>query len=84
MTGDGWKPLIEPLIAAANAEGSKIVQIKEKFGGLRFYVDSPSQWLQQMIDEAENKSFHVCEKCGKDGKLQTDRSWLKTLCEECK
>ena len=83
MTGDGWKPLIDPLIEQANREGAKIAQIKEKFGGLRFYVSNASAKLNSMIDMAERQSFHICERCGKEGKLRTDRSWLKTLCEEC-
>ena len=84
MTGPGWKTLIDPLIEHCQDEGVKIHQIKEKFGGLRFYIDhNASIALQNMIDIAEELSFHTCEQCGKEGKLRTDRSWLKTLCEEC-
>lgn len=84
MTGPGWNKLIDPLIAACEAEGVHIAQIKEKFGGLRFYTGAhQSLQLSQMIDEAEKKSFHVCERCGSEGKLRTNRSWIKTLCEKC-
>lgn len=85
MTDRGWDKLIEPLIIQCGVEGVKIHQIKEKFGGLRFYIGPNfSKRLYDMIDEAEKQSYHVCERCGKPGELRKDRSWLKTLCEECK
>jgi hypothetical protein len=84
MTGDGWKPLINLVVLAAKDEGVKIAQIKEKFGELRIYVGSnASQRLLNLINEAENLSSTICEYCGKPGHLRTNRSWLKTLCEEC-
>ena len=85
MTDKGWDKLIDPLIKQCEVEDTEIHQIKEKFGGLRFYVSSTaSLLLKKMIDIAEQQSYHVCERCGKEGKLRTDRSWIKTLCEECK
>ena len=37
-------------------------QIKEKFGGLRVYVNFHIKELDELIDKAEQKSFSVCEK----------------------
>lgn len=82
MCGKGWDKLIFPLKDAAEATGAKVLQVKEKFGGLRFYVADAPRWLEDMIDQMERLSYHVCERCGKEGKLRQG-DWLKTLCEEC-
>lgn len=79
--GKGWWNLVKPLIEQANLEGATILQVKEKFGGLRFYAEG-SSLLNQMIDNAENESLKTCEECGKPGKLSSRRGWLKTLCEK--
>lgn len=57
-------------------------QVKEKFGGLRFYVHGASEEQYDMIDIVERMSYRVCEKCGtmKDVKLRND-GWYKTLCD---
>ena len=81
-TGKGWDKLIEPLVTKANEEGVKIYQIKEKFGGLRFYTDSCSPEFHRMIADAENESFKTCESCGAPGKRRAG-SWIKTLCDNC-
>lgn len=57
------------------------VQIKEKFGGLRFYVDRASDEHYNYIHFAESMSYHTCELCGKLGKLYTD-GWHTVLCDE--
>jgi hypothetical protein len=79
--GPGWKRLVDPLIEQANKEGVKILQVKEKFAGLRFYCEDGSKKLYKMIIDAEAESFLVCEDCGAPGRLVTIGSWLKTLCK---
>lgn len=79
--GDGWKHLIQPLIEQCKKEGATIVQIKEKFGGLRFYVSNASLGLCQKINDAEHRSYNICEVCGEPGKKYSPRGWIKTLCE---
>jgi hypothetical protein len=79
---EGWASLYQPLIDRCQAEGVAVYQIKEKFGGLRFYVGEASFDLLDAIDEAEEKSFTICEKCGEPGKLTSVRGWMKTLCEK--
>lgn len=58
-----------------------ILQIKEKWGGLRFYVDADMETLH-FIDEMEEKSLTVCERCGEFGKLRRG-GWVLTLCDKC-
>jgi hypothetical protein len=79
----GWHHLVHPLLEQCKAEGVEVLQVKEKFGTLRFYTaGNLSGSLRRMIDEAENQSSKVCEVCGKEGQLRSDLSWLKTLCQE--
>ena len=87
--GDGWEPLIRELsekIEAHNKQNPKnpveAVQVKEKFGGLRFYVHGAPEEIWDLIQEAEEKSFRICEFCGKPGKPRST-GWIKTLCDEC-
>ena len=35
-----------------------------------------------MIEEAEDRSFSVCELCGGKGEIHSINGWVKTLCEK--
>ena len=82
--GSGWYPLIKELIEDLIALGwdKKICQVKEKFGGLRFYINSGSDEMHERISKAENDSYEICEQTGKPGVLRTDIGWYTTLCDE--
>jgi len=56
------------------------VQVKEKFGGLRFYVQAATDKHYQFISFAEVMSYRTCEDCGAPGKTYTD-GWHTTLCD---
>jgi hypothetical protein len=56
------------------------VQVKEKFGGLRFYVQAATKEHYNYISFAESMSYRTCESCGADGKTYTD-GWHRTLCD---
>jgi len=56
------------------------VQVKEKFGGLRFYVQAATDKHYSYISFAESMSYRTCESCGADGKTYTD-GWHTTLCD---
>ena len=79
--GKGWHDLVRPLLELAEAENVQVFQVKEKFGGLRFYCDGCSDELYERIDAAEEQSFEVCEDCGKPG-LTRGGSWMLTLCDD--
>jgi len=87
--GDGWKDIIYNLSENITEYCKKndynipeIVQVKEKFGGLRFYLESyPDEKIRNMIRKAESESFQTCEECGKEGEKRSG-SWIKTLCDE--
>jgi hypothetical protein len=80
----GWYPLIKNLIDELITLGwdKKVTQVKEKFGGLRFYINGGSDEIYNKITEAEKLSHETCELCGKKGELRTKIRWFTTLCDE--
>jgi len=72
--------------------GYEINQVKEKFGGLRYYITCSDDLyrlegndvrdaMYRIIGEAEDRSTTICEYCGQPGKARS-LSWIKTLCDE--
>jgi hypothetical protein len=57
------------------------VQIKEKFGSLRFYYDGGNQFCRGVISLAEEMSACICEVCGDFGKMRKG-GWIRTLCDK--
>ena len=54
-------------------------QIKEKFGGLRFYVQAATPEHYNYISFAESMSYRTCEECGSPGQTY-HQGWYRTLC----
>ena len=97
---DGWFDLIDMLCQVIQnewnnhsyrmteeekAEGQPLaVQVKEKFGGLRFYIvgGNANEVIYGAIRMAECMSFKICESCGVPGHKQPG-GWIKTLCDPC-
>jgi hypothetical protein len=81
--GPGWMPIVEGLIKSLITLGwdKDLHQVKEKFGGLRFYIGECTDQMWDLIDAASAHSFETCEDCGKPGR-SSKRGWIKTLCEE--
>ena len=90
-TGDGWYNLIDDLcdkiqkyIDVTGKEQVEAMQVKEKFGGLRFYIGGADDIVYNYIYEAESESYKTCEACGgKEDVSQTKGGWITTLCGEC-
>ena len=80
----GWYPLIKNLINELINLGwdKQVTQVKEKFGGLRFYINGGSDEIYNKITEAEKLSHETCELCGEKGELRTKIRWFTTLCDE--
>ncbi len=59
-------------------------QVKEKFGGLRFYVNGGDEYTRALIDEAESLSYSICEECGRmDNDVgRNRRGWIQTTCRD--
>jgi hypothetical protein len=84
QVGKGWHAIIAKLVDDLLALGwdGTVAQVKEKFGGLRFYVGRGSNAIFDRINQAEAESFQVCETCGAPGILRST-GWYKTRCDEC-
>lgn len=90
---DGWASLIAELEAKLKALSPDytVSQVKEKFGGLRYYANpgevdpETSERFYDLIREAEAKSYETCERCGRPGQLarRGGGGWYKTLCPAC-
>lgn len=83
--GEGWHQLLNDLFENMLKLGwdGDIDQVKEKFGALRIYISQSDENLYGLIEEAENQSLKICEKCGKRAKCSGwGTGWMKTLCEE--
>jgi hypothetical protein len=99
----GWRPIILDLLRQlAEVPGWRndmVRQIKEKFGGLRFYWWADADELPggdagyQMLDErvealikqAEERAWKTCEICGgtEGGVCQRGKGWIVTQCDAC-
>jgi hypothetical protein len=82
--GVGWYPLIKDLITDLIELGwdKQICQVKEKFGGLRFYINAASDDVHKRIREATELSYETCETCGEKGELKKIMGWYTTLCDK--
>lgn len=94
---DGWYDLLynlcEELQEWSDANRRQIIatQIKEKFGGLRFYIKvdgelsvSDEGWshIQSIISKYEDLSLETCELTGGKGEMCKRGFLMKTLCKE--
>jgi len=87
--GDGWFDLVDTLcaeLARLDPPGEDLplraMQVKEKYGTLRFYVGFCTDEAIALIAFAEALSARICETCGNRGRTR-GAGWLKTLCELC-
>lgn len=60
-----------------------VTQIKEKFGGLRFYYSGGDEHISGMVTMVEALSIVTCEACGAPGS-KTRSGWIRVLCSSCK
>jgi hypothetical protein len=121
---DGWFDIVYQLTkdikkVLNDKDEFQIVQVKEKFAGLRYYFELTTpkdkwdkyslpfrfnrltkfkvqrflDWIRNklgiltkyeiiddIVKEAENKTYRTCEICGAEGKVRNDLGWIKTLC----
>jgi hypothetical protein len=91
--GAGWYPILEILCSNIQhhldwkeKQGNPVPQvtvsqIKEKFGGLRFYYDGGDDEISGMVRMAEAWADASCEECGAPGKSRNG-GWIRTLCDK--
>jgi hypothetical protein len=95
--GDGWQPLLERLHTQLKDIDPtyQVIQIKEKFGGLRYHVQFSEDFYDDdedghkaahdLIYAIEAESFTICEDCGTtdDVELRNSHGWHRTTCPSC-
>lgn len=85
---DGWARIIldaDDMLAYIDPDYT-ILQIKQKFGSLRYYFATSktgveSDIMHAIARNAEQASMHVCEDCGRFGEIR-GKTWFRTLCDE--
>jgi hypothetical protein len=55
-------------------------QVKEKFGGLRFYYNGGDDIVRALVSFADTMSYRTCETCGSPGKRRGG-GWIYTACD---
>ncbi len=90
--GDGWYDvidggclLIQEYLDKNTDIAVKVVQIKEKFGEMRFYYDGHGDhYVKEIVEMMEEATNTVCERCGIHCEKKINKvGWLKTMCNTC-
>ena len=58
-----------------------VLQVKEKFGTMRFYINNGTEEMYELINKAEEKSGEICEVCGQPGKIRK-KTWIYCSCDQ--
>ena len=63
---DGWRDIMYRLSERLKTHSLRVLQVKEKFGSLRFYYGGGDDTgeIEAAIMEAEDSSFVTCDVCG--------------------
>ena len=96
---EGWLPIIDKLCSCiqhyidyhvsytkdGQYKPSQVTcsQMKEKFGGLRFYTNGHDEVVEGMIKMAEHLCDFKCQDCGSEEDLGMTTGWLSVLCRNC-
>lgn len=91
--GDGWYDILYQLCERIEEDLKRypnpdfcFQDIKEKYGGARFYTSSvpESSKIFDYINEAEEQSYETCEQCGtKENVKLISQGWWRTICDNC-
>ena len=91
--GDGWFELLYDASEALESyvswrfadlpadERPMALQVKEKYGTLRFYTTFDDYTIHAITQYAEHRSEHTCETCGDYGRRR-GKGWVYTACDE--
>lgn len=89
---DGWRNAfglkmcqeIKDLLVKNNCLNDyRILEVKEKYGTLRWYDNGGPKGLDAIISKYEDMSMCICPYCGKPTKYYT-KGWISYICEDCK
>jgi hypothetical protein len=71
QVGNGWQLLLTTLVDNLYAVGweGRVVQVKQKFGELRFYIEGNVD-AQELANDATGLSCTICDECGVPGQMR--------------
>ena len=88
----GWQPLMKRLLTSidtvltdAEAQKFRVIQVKEKWGTLSFYFQSPDRVRDQintLVERASQESATPCMQCGKPAAIADNGGWKAVLCAD--
>ena len=86
---NGWYKVLDELLGKIQAHTTDnsetpidVLQIKEKFGGLRFYYSGGDNYIAELVRFAEMECEKTCEICSAPGTMRDD-GWAKVRCDSC-
>ena len=90
-TPDSWYHIIDALCLSIQnyldenyiLPQVEAVQVKEKFGTLRFYISGGDEIIDGFINAAEEESSKICAGCGSYTDVKPTKGWITYLCPTC-
>lgn len=88
---DGWRKAFgekmceeirNALISEGMLETYKVFQVKEKYGGLRWYDSGGTEETEKIIDKYERLSYRTCVNCGKPATC-VSAGYILPFCDKC-
>lgn len=95
----GWLPIIDKLCGCIQSyvdnvtryidgkptrpQQVKCIQMKEKFGGLRFYTSGHDNVVDGMIEMAAYMCSNTCDECSSEEDLGMTTGWISVKCRNC-
>lgn len=80
-----YRKKYQPKMPQLEKNNLKFITIKEKFGGLRCYLNNASPQIDGAVQALEMLSYKICENCGISNNVtQNKEGWIKTLCNNCR
>lgn len=87
---EGWQDLFmcfvtearEILLKNNSLDSFFISDVKEKFGKLEIYHNSPLEEIDKLTDEIRNLSEKTCICCGNEA-TQVSNGWISPFCDVC-
>lgn len=84
----GWYRLIDSCLKEVqelydrNKTEFEVLQVKEKFGQLRIYLNNYINGSHEILERYSKLSTSICEVCGEKGCLCVKGRFLKILCDK--
>ena len=89
--GEGWLKILDEtfkkisdIVKKRNLEEFRIIQVKEKYAGLRIYCSWCEEDIEEIIAEAEKICEKTCEQCGSPEGIFSNDGWCIVQCQKCR